>query len=130
MASHTTKKNSARDGFRSLPLTSDYRRLLRELAGIGYIIKGSVQIRRTVCGKSSCHCRKGARFRHGPYYWWTSKIAGKTVTCILPKEEGELYILWARNRQKLEAVVEQMLRLSARVASKASIDPPPWFRFK
>lgn len=51
------------------------------------------------------------------------------MTCILPQQEGELHVVWARNRQKLEAVIEEMFRLSARVARRASINPPPWFRF-
>ncbi len=50
-------------------------------------------------------------------------IAGKTVTTILPKEEGELYLVWAENRQRLEAIIEKMYRLSARVARVSPAAP-------
>src|ERR1700682_1349137 len=98
------------------PIAPDYQELRRELARIGYLVKGSIQVRRMLCGQATCRCHKDLRYRHGPYYWWTSKVGGKTVTVVLPKEEGELYLRWAKNRQRLEALIEKMYRLSARIA--------------
>jgi hypothetical protein len=109
-------------------LTPDYQELRQELARIGYLVKGSVQVRRMLCGQAACRCHKDPRYRHGPYYWWTSKVGGKTVTAILPKEEGELYLAWAKNRQRLEALIEKMYRLSARVAQDRFRRPPPSLR--
>lgn len=110
------------------PITPDYQELRRELSQIGYLVKGSIQVRRMLCGQAACRCHKNPRYRHGPYYWWTSKVAGKTVTVILPKEEGELYHEWAKNRQRLEALIEKMYQLSARVAKGRFHRPPPSLR--
>jgi hypothetical protein len=110
------------------PIIPDYQELRRELARIGYLVKGSVQVRRMLCGQAACRCRQNPRYRHGPYYWWTSKVGGKTVTAILPKEEGELYLAWAKNRQRLEALLEKMYQLSARVAKGKFRRPPPSLR--
>lgn len=110
------------------PIISAYRELRQRLARIGYVVKGSVQIRRIPCGQAACRCHRDPRYRHGPYYWWTSKIGGKTVTSVLPEDEGKLYLTWAKNRQRLEAVVEKMYRLSARVAQDKFRRPPPSLR--
>ncbi len=110
------------------PIAPDYQELRRELARIGYLVKGSIQVRRMLCGQATCRCHKDLRYRHGPYYWWTSKVGGKTVTVVLPKEEGELYLRWAKNRQRLEALIEKMYRLSARIAQDKFRRPPPSLR--
>lgn len=105
-----------------------YRRLTRQLAALGYVVKGSVQVRSMQCGYAACRCRRAPRFRHGPYYWWTSKVGGKTVTWVLSQEEGKLYLSWARNRQRLEAIVDRLYRLSAKVAQAHTGRPPPILR--
>lgn len=105
-----------------------YQRLRRGLARIGYLLNGSLVVRKTVCGQPTCRCHKGVRFHHGPYYWWTSKIAGKTVTVILSDQEGKLYVTWVKNRRRVEAILKQMYRVSAQVARAMFGQPPPWFR--
>lgn len=105
-----------------------YRRLRRDLARVGYILKGSIQIRTVVCGQAGCRCHKNRRFRHGPYYWWTSKVAGKTVTYILTQEEGAVYISWIKNRQQMEATLEKLYERSARIATRRFPNPPPSMR--
>lgn len=105
-----------------------YRRLARQLGSLGYILKGSVQVRRTQCGYAACRCHRAPRFRHGPYYWWTSKLGGKTVTWVLSEEEEKFYLAWARNRQRLERIVEEMYRVSAKVAQAKTGQPPPSLR--
>lgn len=105
-----------------------YRSLQRRLARIGFMVKGSIQLRWTVCGYARCRCHKGGRSRHGPYYWWTTKVRGKTITWVLSREEGKLYLAWARNRQRLEGIVEEMFRVSAKIAQARLGRPPPWFR--
>ena len=110
------------------PYERQYRKLRRELAGIGYLMKGSLQVRRTLCGYAACRCHTGGRFRHGPYYWWTSKIGGKTVTVVLPEAEGKLFVAWAKNRRQLQAILKKMYRVSAHVAGATLGRPPPWIR--
>jgi hypothetical protein len=105
-----------------------YRRLTRQLSALGFVVKGSVQVRSMQCGQAACRCRRNPRFRHGPYYWWTSKVGGKTVTWVLSEEEGKLYLSWAQNRQRLEAIVERLYRVSAQVALARTGRLPPILR--
>ena len=57
-----------------------YRELAAELATIGLIHSGSVTRRYTRCATPGCKCHADPPQPHGPYYQWTAKINGKTVT--------------------------------------------------
>ena len=64
----------------------EIEQLKQEISNIGPARKGSVFQRWHVCGTPNCKCKKDKRFRHGPYYAWTSKEKGKTVTIMIPNE--------------------------------------------
>lgn len=93
-----------------------YARLKEDLAQTGFLWVGTVLRQYHVCGKPSCRCRRGGRFRHGPYYVWTRKVQGKTVTRMLSEEEGKLYSAWIGNRRRLDRTIKKMLALSQRLA--------------
>jgi hypothetical protein len=57
-----------------------YRELAAQLAEIGFIASGSIVVRYTRCASAGCRCRADPPQRHGPYYQWSAKIDGKTVT--------------------------------------------------
>lgn len=94
-----------------------YDRLRRRLAGIGYLAAGTITVSRLPCGNPDCRCRRGARFRHGPYYYWTTKVEGKTVSKLLKPEEARLYLHWITNRRRLDRTVQAMLEVSRDVAA-------------
>ena len=93
-----------------------YTQLQEELSRTGFLWVGTILRRYHVCGKPGCRCRRGGRLRHGPYYVWTRKIGGKTVTRMLSEEEGRLYMTWIHNRRQLDRTIEKMLRISKFVA--------------
>ena len=96
-----------------------YQQLIARLSDIGFIWPGSIQRRMMTCGKPSCACHSDPEARHGPYLYWTTKKASKTVGKLLTPEEADLYDEWIGNRKKLEAIVRQMKALSQRAASAA-----------
>jgi len=93
-----------------------YAALRRELAATGFLWIGTVLHQAQVCGKPSCGCMKDKRRRHGPYYVWTRKVQGKTVTRMLSEAEGRLYTEWIRNRRGLDRTIKRMMSLSKRLA--------------
>ena len=93
-----------------------YERLKKELSRTGFLWVGTVLHRHHVCGNLSCRCQHGGRSRHGPYYYWTRKISGKTVTRMLSEEEGKLYSEWIQNRRRMDRTIKKMLVLSQRLA--------------
>jgi hypothetical protein len=86
--------------------------LSQALAQLGFIWPGTLQRRMMTCGKSQCPCHRDPQERHGPYYCWTSKIKGKTVTRMLSQQEAEILLPWINNRRKLNATIKRMMEVS------------------
>ena len=57
-----------------------YAELASQISDIGFIVAGSVTHRYTRCTSRGCRCNADPPQPHGPYYQWTAKIDGKTVT--------------------------------------------------
>jgi len=97
-----------------------YARLKREIQDVGFVMIGSVQSRYQQCGKSWCHCHTDPANRHGPYYYWTRKVKGKTVGMLLTKEEYDLYRDWIANGRTLNRLIRSMQQLSKRALAAAT----------
>ena len=93
-----------------------YDALKAKLQAVGFIGQGSVQTRRIACGSPTCRCHHDPDARHGPYHYWTRKARGKTVGLKLTEDELGLYREWIENNRELERLVEEMRRISSRVA--------------
>ena len=93
-----------------------YGRLKRSLIGIGFIFPGSIVRRFMPCGKPSCCCATDVTKRHGPYYEWTRKLKGKTVTVRLTAEQARRYEDWIQNRRKLKKILIRMQAVSIQAA--------------
>ena len=85
-----------------------YDGLRKELGKSGYLWEGTVLRRFVSCGKKACGCRKGTG--HGPYYYWTRKAKGKTVTRMLSDDEGKLFMSWSKNRQDVKKTLKRMAK--------------------
>jgi hypothetical protein len=94
-------------------LSRQYDALKARIQKIGFVCTGSLVQRRTTCGKPNCRCRTDPEQRHGPYYQLTWKEKGVTVTRRLSPEHARLYQQWIDNRRQLEALLDQMHRVSA-----------------
>ena len=93
-----------------------YRELAGELAEIGLISSGSVIRRYTHCAAPGCKCNADPPQPHGPYYQWTAKVNGKTVTKRLTDREAELYQEWIGNDRRIRALLDQIRTVDAKAA--------------
>lgn len=91
-----------------------YRELAAQLADLGYIAAGSITRRSTRCGTPGCRCHADPPQLHGPYYQWTAKVNGKTITRRLSDEEAELYKQWIGNDRQLRAILTQMRQVAGK----------------
>jgi hypothetical protein len=57
--------------------------LLKQIANIGDMRRGSISETFRPCGKANCGCSAAEHPGHGPYYAFTTKVAGKTRTIQL-----------------------------------------------
>lgn len=89
-----------------------YRELAQRVAEIGFIAAGTITHRHTRCGKPGCRCGADPPQPHGPYYQWTGKIDGKTVTRRLTEAQADRYQEWITNDRKLRALIAEMRRVA------------------
>jgi hypothetical protein len=94
-----------------------HRALLSELADLGLVLRGSIARRMTRCGNPSCGCKASPPRLHGPYYLWTRKVAGKTITAQLPPEQAALCLDWSRNMHKLDRIVRELQAIGLQAAT-------------
>jgi hypothetical protein len=97
-------------------LEERHRALLRELADIGPVLRGSICTRRARCGKSTCHCHRDPDARHGPYPIWTRKVGGKTATVTLNAAQVGQLQAWTKNMRRLDRLVKALQDLGLQAA--------------
>jgi hypothetical protein len=83
-------------------LHAQYERLCASLAQTGYISQGSVLDRSRLRP-----ARSG--------YQWTRKVAQKTITVALSREQFESLHLAIQNRRRLQKIIRQMEMLSRKI---------------
>jgi hypothetical protein len=86
--------------------------VLAEIARLGPCLPGSLTERTIACASHGCHCHEDPSKRHGPYRLWTRKLAGKTVTRTLTKEQQSRYRAWFDNKRRLDELVSELEQLS------------------
>ena len=69
-------------------------------------------------GKPNCRCQATPPQLHGPYYQWTRKVRGKTVTVRLTEQQAERVRDWIENGRQLDRIVVEMETLSLRMTER------------
>jgi len=105
-----------------VPDAERYETLKHELAEIGLIRRGSLVRRMVRCGKPGCRCQASKPQLHGPYYQWTRKLQGKTVTLRVNRDEAKLLRKWIDNGRRLDRLVRQMEKVAYRLTEKLRRD--------
>jgi len=101
-----------------------YEKVKAEILALGYVLQGSVIERWMECGKAACQCHEDVRARHGPYYQWSWKSRGRTVSVYLDKEQAGLCKRWVGNNRRLERILTRIRTLSLRVARLYKLPRP------
>jgi hypothetical protein len=97
---------------------AQYAQLKRAVQAVGFIRRGSLVRRFMPCGKPGCACQATPPVLHGPYYQWTRKVRGKTVTVRLTRAHAQLVAAWIANGRRLDRLVTRMETVSRRVTDR------------
>jgi len=97
-------------------LEQHHRVRLREIDAVGLVLRGTIGARMMRCGKPACRCRADPPALHGPYYLWTRKVAGKTVTVQLTADQAARCQPWTRDMRRLDRLVKALQDLGLRAA--------------
>ena len=89
-----------------------FRTLKASVADLGPLRRGTVLRRMVKCGNPRCRCQADPPQLHGPYYDWTRKVKGKTVTVRVTPEQARLLKQWIANARCLDKIVAEMVRVS------------------
>ena len=87
-----------------------------ELAAVGLALPGTLIQRHTRCGKPGCRCHADPPVLHGPYWQWTRKLNGKTITRLVPGDRLDDYRQWLDNHSRLRALVAELEALTLDIA--------------
>ena len=96
-----------------------FEALKREVLQLDFVRPGSLVRRFMPCGNPSCRCMGRPPRLHGPYYQWSHKVAGRTVTLRLSADQAKLCQQWVSNHKRLRRLVHQMERLSLKETDQA-----------
>lgn len=91
-----------------------YDALKHEVERLGFVRPGSLVRRFMPCGNPGCRCMADPPQLHGPYYQWSYKVRGKTVSVRLSEAQARLCAEWLQNHRRLRMLVRQMEALSLR----------------
>jgi len=95
-----------------------YKQLKRSIADIGLIRRGSLVRRFMPCGAPGCRCQNDPPELHGPYYQWSRKVRGKTVTVRLTPEQAELMHEWIAHGRRLAKIVAEIEKVAYRITER------------
>jgi hypothetical protein len=103
-------------GVRSLQ--EQYRRLKEGVVQIGLIALGTITPR-TITRRNPEDKRR--KKTYGPYYQWTYKLQGKTVTVNLTKDQAGEFRKAIDNQRRLEGILSKMLELSRTILQNTTV---------
>ena len=95
-----------------------YDELKQQLLQLGFVRPGSLVRRFMPCGRPSCRCMADPPALHGPYYQWTQKVHGKTVTMRLTEKQARLCVEWTQNHREFKKLIRKMEALSLKVTNR------------
>jgi hypothetical protein len=85
------------------------------VAAMQYLSSGTLLKRTKRCGNPRCRCATDPGARHGPYYEWSYKQAGKLRHLTLTARQAELMRLAIANSRRVKKLLraweQQTLRL-------------------
>lgn len=94
-------------------LRERFQKRATELTQVGFILKGSLVQRFLPCGTPSCRCHADPPRLHGPYWQWSSKVGGKTVSRMLTEDQARRYQEWMANGKRFAEIVNNLHDLSS-----------------
>jgi hypothetical protein len=97
-------------------LQAELDQLKDQIAAVGFVCPGSVVRRYMPCGKPGCRCQADPPKLHGPYWQYSHKVGGKTITRRLTPDRARLYQQWIANRRRIDQLLARMEQVSAQAA--------------
>ncbi len=86
--------------------------LKNKISSKDWILQGTLLKQYKQCGKKNCRCHEDKKCWHGPYWIWTRKEKGKTITKTLNKSQVRMIKKSIKNLKEINILVEKWKKLS------------------
>lgn len=93
-------------------ILAEQQRIAARMASLGLTLPGTLLHRYARCGKSRCRCHADPPTLHGPWWSWTRKVNGKTITTRLTDDQVADYQPWLDNARDLRELTTALERLA------------------
>jgi len=94
------------------------RAVLADIRATGFFRRGTLLQIHNRCGTDTCSCHDYPPRLHGPYWQWTRKVQGKTVTVRLSEAQATLLRGWLDNGRQLDQKLADFEKLSSQVTDR------------
>lgn len=94
------------------------KKISEQIIELDYVLTGSIMKRFGMCGKKECICKEDKKYWHGPYYIWTRKENGKTVTKSLSETQAKFCRKAVDNKKKLNKLIERWMSESQKAVAE------------
>ena len=98
-------------------LQQRYALLTTQLGKLGLVLQGTIT-KRTIMRDDPKN--PGNQKAYGPYYQWTRKQRGKTITVNLTASQAKTYQKANDNNRKMEKVIKEMRALSLQICENTT----------
>lgn len=96
-------------------LKEEFEEIKKEIAGTGFIKKGTITKCYQSCRNPNCRCNKDPRFKHGPYFLLTSKQKAKTKTFSVPEDMVSEVRSYVENYKTLKSKIMLLEEISEKI---------------
>lgn len=110
------KKRSAKGSIEGLHRR--YTRLVERVGKTGLILQGTI-LPRTIVQPDPKD--PGKEKTLGPYYQWTFKKTGKTITVNLTASQAKTYQKAIDNHRRMERIIQEMRELSLQILEASTV---------
>lgn len=88
--------------------------LKNQIASKDWILQGTLLKQYKQCGKKNCRCHQHKKHWHGPYWIWTRKEKGKSITKTLSQQQVKMVKKSIQDMKRLNKLIEKWKMLSLR----------------
>lgn len=94
-------------------MNSKIQSLKNKISNKDWILQGTLLKQYKQCGKKNCCCHQNKQHWHGPYWVWTRKEKGKTITKTLNKRQVQMFKKSIKNLKEINQLIEKWKILSS-----------------
>lgn len=102
----------------NIVINKNIDRIKAKITSKELVLNGTVAERYKQCGKVTCRCYEDKKFWHGPYWIWTRKVNGKTITKTLRKEQAVLVRSAIKEMKDLNLIIDKWKTISLKEIEK------------